>query len=64
MRKDTNLVLLSGTLVACGGRNFGGGGGTEIIVNFNVDPAIEPQCYGTDDITTFKGSFLTSVDCV
>lgn len=39
-----------------------GGGGSDV-VSFEVDPQAGPQCYGADDISTFQGSFSTTVDC-
>ena len=65
MKKAIMAVCLSGMLAACGGGSSSGGGSVHhSVVNYSVDPAKGPQCYGTDDINTFKGSTLTSVDCI
>lgn len=63
MNKTLSVVILSTVLAACGGGSENGAGGGAGVVTFNLDSAKGPECYGTDALDRFEGSFLLSVNC-
>lgn len=62
MKKFSLIVVMAGALTACGGGSSSSGH-KAVDVSYSVDPATGPTCNNTSDISTFRGSYFTSVDC-